>query len=281
MNFTEDFEVGPTGNATEYYDQLFELAGGKAEAGYPVSVVDVFGQQFGQYLSKEMRYSSYSDLTAQNQSFALGAGPMPVMALAEVIPGVSPSIGGILYPGFNATNKFNLTSFEITPFEFGSWLGGRVQAFIPTKWLGTSMSGGMPRATNSCVEGFDKITFIQGSTANAFNFWFIDDWFNIPLFAKRSLQALNVFRRQTPSSNTIVIPPGQDENPLVQLVNGTATAFELTFNESLWATYPNPFQGYNGTTGGLDNVDELLIVCALSPIFVFDEAKTPDIDTRK
>lgn len=188
---------------------------------------------------------------------------MPIMALAEVIPGTSPNIGGILFPGPNATNKFNLTNFEITPFEFGSWLGGRVQAFMPTKWLGTSMSRGVPQANDSCVEGFDKFTFVQGSTANAFNFWFINAWYNIPLFAKRSPQALNLSRRQSPS-NTIVIPANQGDSPLVQLVNETATAFEITFNESMWATYPNPFQEYKGATGALAQVDELLIVCCLS-----------------
>jgi lysophospholipase len=36
INFTVDYEVGPTGNATEYYTELFENAGAKAELGYPV-----------------------------------------------------------------------------------------------------------------------------------------------------------------------------------------------------------------------------------------------------
>jgi lysophospholipase len=241
---------------TEYFAELFENTGAKAEANYSVSVVDIFGQQFGQYLPKEWRYRSYSDISGKNHSFSLGTGPMPIIALAEVIPSRSPNIGGILYPGNNATNGFNLTSFEITPFEFGSWLGGRVQAFMPTKWLGTSMSRGIPQANDSCVEGFDKFTFIQGSTANAFNFWFIDDWYNVPLFAKRSLQALGVLRRQS-SSDTIVIPENQADSPLVQLVNETATEFDQTFNESLWATYPNPFKGYNAAMAG---VEELLLV---------------------
>lgn len=242
--------MGPTGNETEYYDQLFENAGAKAEANYSVSVVDVFGQQFGQYLPREWRYRSYSDIASRNHSFSLGTGPMPIVTLAEVIPGQSPNVGGIMYPGNNATNAFNLTSYEITPFEFGSWLGGRVQAFMPTRWLGTRMNRGVPRANDSCVAGFDKFTFIQGSTANAFNFWFIDAWYNIPLFAKRSLQAFGLHRRQS-SSGGIVIPADQADSPLVQLVNATADNFEQTFNDSLWATYPNPFQGYNAAMSSL------------------------------
>ena len=94
---------------------------------------------------------------------------MPLMSLAEVVPGLSPNIGGILYPGNNATNGFNLTAYEISPFYFGSWAGGRVQAFFPTKYLGTNMSDGKP-TSDQCFVGFDKLSFVQGSTANAFNF---------------------------------------------------------------------------------------------------------------
>lgn len=228
-----------------------------------MSVVDVFGQMFGQYLPKTWRYKSYSDIAAANQSFTHGTAPMPIISLAEVVPGKSPSIGGIMYPGNNATNGINLTSFEITPFEFGSWIGGRVQAFFPTAWLGSPMRAGRPQANDTCVQGFDKFTLIQGSTANAFNFWFIDTWYNIPLFAKRAINALT--RRQGSSQQGIVIPPDQADSPLVQLVNTTAEEFQQTFNQSLWATYPNPFQGYNPAMKG---VEELLLVSSSSHLLL-------------
>ena len=185
---------------------------------------------------------------------------MPIVALAEVVPDLSPDINGIMYPGNNTSNSFSLTSFELNLLEFGSWLGGRVQAFMPTKYLGTAMIDGIPQANNSCVQGFDKVTFVQGSTANAFNFWFIDDWYNIPLFAKRSLETLGLRKRQS-STEQIVIPEDQEDNPLVQFVNTTAETFEKTFNDSLWATYPNPFQNYNEV---MVNVTDLLLVCVSS-----------------
>ncbi len=160
-----------------------------------------------------------------------------------------------MFPGRNSTNGINLTSWEVTPFEFGSWIGGRVQGFFPTKWLGSAMRKGKPQAKDSCVNGFDRVTFIQGSTSNAFNFWLIDAWYNIPLFAKRSVEQL-LSRRQS-SGEEIVIPPGQEDNPLVQLANMTATEFDMSFNDTLWAKYPNPFQGYNEKMAG---VEELLLV---------------------
>ena len=185
----------------------------------------------------------------------MGKGPMPIISLAEVIPGKSPEIGGMMYPGNNDTNGFKLTSYEVTPFEFGSWLGGRVQGFFPTKWLGTKMAKGKPQ-TKTCVQGFDKMTFIQGSTATAFNFWFIDGWFGIPLFAKRAPEMIGLSKKQQ-GGDSIRVPSGQENNPQVELVNETASYFGNTFNQSLWATYPNPFQGHNKAMTG---VSELLLV---------------------
>ncbi|KAM6508344.1 hypothetical protein FALCPG4_018217 [Fusarium falciforme] len=112
---------------------------------------------------------------------------MPILTFAEVIPSKSPEIGKLMYPSFNNTNMFNLTAYEVTPFEFGSWLGGRVQAFINTEYLGTAMSKGKAQNTSECVRGFDKLTLMQVSTANVFTALFIDLFYGVPVFAKRDL----------------------------------------------------------------------------------------------
>ena len=179
---------------------------------------------------------------------------MPIILLSEVVPGSSPSVGGIMYPGVNSTN---LTIYEQTPFEFGSWIGGRVQAFMPTKYLGTAMNNGTPANLSHCVNGFDKMTFAQGSTANAWNFWFIDAFYNIALFYKRDKVTSPNKRAASPTNSPIPIPQGQSSNQQVVLVNNTATFFNQTFNQSMWATYPNPFENYNKAMKG---ETELLIV---------------------
>jgi lysophospholipase len=214
-----------------------------------VSIADVLGQFAKQFLPPSWAYSSFSDAANKNQAFAQGCAPMPIVLLTEVVPGASPSIGGIMYPGVNSTN---LTIYEQTPFEFGSWIGGRVQAFIPIKYLGTKMNNGTPANPARCVTGFDKMSFAQGSTGNAWNFWFIDSFYNIPLFWKRN----KAVRRQS-SSSTIPIPAFDYTDPEVILVNQTANLFNQTFNQTLWATYPNPFQGYNQS---MEGESELLIV---------------------
>ena len=163
INFSTNYEVGPQGNQTAYFDQIFEDVGAKAESGFPVSVADTFGRFWAQYLPESMRYANYSDMALPGTAFSSGEAPMPIIVAAEVIPGRSPSMGGILYPnngGNQSSAIFPLTSYEITPFEFGSWAGGRVQAFMPTQYLGTAMTNGSVQNSSECVVAFDKFSFV-------------------------------------------------------------------------------------------------------------------------
>ncbi len=182
----------------------------------------------------------------------MGLGPMPVMAMAEVVPGSSPSADNIMYPGLNSSD---LSSYEITPFEFGSWTGGRAQAFMPTQYLGAAMRKGKHQNGKKSVKGFDKFTFIQGSTADEWNGYLLEAFFNytIHLNAKRDNSGLKLAERQSPST-AIVIPPGQEDNPQVGLSQEVAHVFNITFNQSLWATYPNPFLDYNQEMAGIDHL---------------------------
>ena len=225
----------------------------KLRAGFSVGIADVLGQSFAQYLPKAWRYATVSDAAGPDQALSYGLAPLPIITLTEVLPGVSPEIGGIMYP--NVSSPI-LTTYEQTPFEFGSWVGGRVQAFIQNKFLGTSMTKGKPTNSTRCVNGLDQMSFMQGSTGNAWNFWLIDAFYNIPLFWKRDVAA-NIFSKRQESTSSIPIPPDQHSNLEVYLINQTAVTFNQTFNQTLWATVPNPFLNYNSE---MTNVSELLLV---------------------
>ncbi|KZL87734.1 lysophosphoplipase a [Colletotrichum incanum] len=100
-------------------------------------------------------------------------------------------------------------------------LGAKAETGLPV-----SVADAFAQNTSECIQGFDKFTFIQGSTANAFNAY-------------------------------ITPPPQFEDDGRVILVNQTAQFFNQTFNESLWATYPNPFENYSPSMQG---VDELLLI---------------------
>lgn len=254
-----DYSVGPDNNQSGYFQNIVTNAIAKSEAGFTASIVDVFGQFFATYLPDDWKYSLFSQLALFNTSFSNGTGPMPILGLAEVIPGVSPNIGNILYPGRNNTNGFNLTEYEVTPYEFGSWLGGRVQGFMPTMYLGSSMSAGQPSGV-TCVTGFDKYTFFQGATANAWNVWLIQAFYDVALFAKRSVSSLApglVARQDVGAPGDVVIPESAQGNFEATIVNSTAGFFEQDFNDTLWAWVPNPFQDYSDA---MTNVSDLLLV---------------------
>jgi lysophospholipase len=46
--------------------------------------------------------------------------------------------------------------FEITPYEFGTWMQP-VASFAAMEYLGTNMIDGKPVNNSACVKGFDRV----------------------------------------------------------------------------------------------------------------------------
>lgn len=172
--------MGKSGKKTQYYLEVFTNAGAKAKEGFLVSAADVLGQFFGQYLVPSEGFGDVSGIADASTAFSRGLGPMPFVLLSEVIPGESPEIHEIYYPAPNVS-----AVYEVSPYEFGNWVGGRVQAFFPTKYLGTSMSKDFPLNSSVCVNGFEKTKFLQGSTGNAWNLWLTALFYGFNGFYKR------------------------------------------------------------------------------------------------
>jgi lysophospholipase len=96
----------------------------------------------------------------------------------------------------------------------------------------------------TCVEGFDSLAFAVGSSSNAWNGWLLESESNntLGLFAKRSLseESRSLVKRQGPSYGA-----NAQNLELIQIFEST---FNLSLNDSLYAVYPNPFQGYGNTS---------------------------------
>lgn len=96
----------------------------------------------------------------------------------------------------------------------------------------------------TCVEGFDSLSFAVGSSSNAWNGWLLESESNntLGLFAKRSLsdESHSLVKRQGPSYGA-----NAQNLELIQVFEST---FNLSLNDSLYAVYPNPFQGYGNTS---------------------------------
>ncbi|KAI9897651.1 hypothetical protein N3K66_007507 [Trichothecium roseum] len=229
-----------------FYENILSKGNTKVDAGFAVTVADIFGKFWGVWLPGNQTHGNWSDLASANTTFTLDRAPMPIITFSEVVPGVSLEIDGIMLPGLNATNRFNLTSYEISPYEFGSWVGGRVQAFMPTKYLGTTVSNGSAANESQCVKGFDKYMFIQGTTADACPGSLIDVLGELNVFSKRQAAPRPDLDLDIPTADT--------DSSKVRLVRLTAQHYGQTFNESLCGTYPNPLQDYNEAMEGVGDL---------------------------
>lgn len=125
---------------------------------------------------------------------------------------------------------------------------------MPLEWLGSAMSNGTPSG-KTCITNFDRFTFLQGSTANAWNVWRIEDLDGVELFAKRDspmpTRATLIPRQDVGAPDDVIIPASKDDDFQAIFLNTTAGAFNQSLNDTLWAWVPNPFEDYNDAMKGV------------------------------
>jgi lysophospholipase len=197
-----DFLLG----AIAYAEIVAEILG-KEAAGYRTTLTDPWGR----LLSYQLLSGAYGGVSttlssvAGLSSFTTYSVPFPVI----IALGTKVWLGDCA-PGPNAT------TYEFSPFEFGSW-DSDVSAFTTTRYLGTSMSGGKP--IGGCTTNYDNLGFIFGTSSNLFN----NVCFGVPV-AENSTTNL--------------------DTTLAQIIEDS---HELT-TEDLCATYKNPFFNYVSST---------------------------------
>jgi lysophospholipase len=173
----------------------------KQNAGFPPTLTDPWGRLLSYQLlygfdggvaTRLSSIASLSNFTSQNVPYPIITGL-----------GVN-TFDGQCLPSSNGT------TYEITPFEFGSWDSG-VQTFTPTKYLGTKLTNGIPNGT--CIQNFDNLGYVLGTSSNLFN----EACQNVP-----STNMSNIF------------------GDLAAIVNN---AHALSTRDE-YAVYPNPFHNY-------------------------------------
>ena len=139
------------------YPEITNDIQAKQTAGFPPTLTDPWGR----LLSYQLLYGpdggvakTLSGLTS-NSNFTNHNVPYPIMTGLGV-----KTFDGECLPGPNAT------TYELTPFEFGSWDQG-VSAFTPSRYLGSPLSNG--QSTGSCVENYDNLGYALGTSSSLFN----------------------------------------------------------------------------------------------------------------
>lgn len=125
--------------------------------------------------------------------------------------------------------------YEFHPYEFGSWDPG-VAAFTRTKYLGTSMMNGKPATPGMCIQNFDNLGHIFGTSSNLFD----------QLCVNSNGNQTTAIERMFPSLAPIFNADRQKRN------------------EALYSMYPNPWQGSAGSPAVQHDKDIFLVDGGLS-----------------
>ncbi|KAK5047684.1 hypothetical protein LTR84_006349 [Exophiala bonariae] len=220
---TNDSEYAATSKT--YFEEIYP----KFEAGFNVSASDFFGRGFGYWMlpgeqgGLNLTWSSITELS----KFKNYSGPFPILQANSL--NKSSLVEEGLYAPLETSDIY-----EWNPFEFGSWDVG----FTPTKYVGTVPDS--QGKLQKCVVNLDSASFVMGSAAAAWNYWWIAIASNGTLgnFAKRGVSAATLNKRQSGYS--------------LETLEGLNEAFNQTFNLSLSQianpSVPNPFGGDENIT---------------------------------
>ncbi|CAB4253364.1 similar to Saccharomyces cerevisiae YOL011W PLB3 Phospholipase B (lysophospholipase) involved in phospholipid metabolism [Maudiozyma barnettii] len=140
---------------TERYTNITSAVNDKYDAGFPVSLADVWGLAFAYSFFPTLPQGGvgYTWSTLQEiEQFTSAEMPF----LIELTK-VQKANGDLV--------DLNSPTVEINPFEIGSW-DPSINSFSEVKYLGTNVTNGIPIVEGKCVEGFDNVDFFFGTSSN-------------------------------------------------------------------------------------------------------------------
>ncbi|KAK3330110.1 lysophospholipase catalytic domain-containing protein [Apodospora peruviana] len=208
-------------NTASYWNDIGNAVGSKADAGFETSITDYWGRALSYQLVNATDGGpafTFSSI-AKTDNFIQGQTPFPIL----VADGRSPGTKII---------SLNATVYEFGPFEMGSF-DPTTFGFVPTKYIASNFSNGVVPKDGTCIEGFDQIGFVMGTSSSLFNQFL--------------LQNISQFENKVPSFVLNVV-----EDILTELGND---------NNDIAQYIANPFMGWNPATNptadsvGLDLVD--------------------------
>lgn len=148
----ENLEVGGA------YAQISVDVVAKNAAGYPPTIVDVYGRLLAYQLLKGPDGGVATELSSITgfSNFTSHNVPYPIITSLNV-----ETATGVCTP------PNNTVIYEFSPYEFGSFDSG-VNAFTQTKYLGTSLANGTPTKA-TCETNYDNLGYILGTSSDIFN----------------------------------------------------------------------------------------------------------------
>ena len=144
-------------NTAQYYDDLYNSVTGKEDAGFNISLTDVWARALSYQLINATdggpKYTWSS--IALMPDFKKANQPFPIVLADGRAPG-------------EKIISLNATNYEFNPFEMGTW-DPTTFGFIPLQYVGTNFTNGKVVDDSRCVVGFDNAGFVMGTSSSLFN----------------------------------------------------------------------------------------------------------------
>jgi lysophospholipase len=158
-NFANGLFSPEGSNASAVFTDIYADIAPKQAAGFKGTVADAWSRLLSLQLLPGADYGVDNTLSAITSlsSFASHDMPYPIITAMNV------DLSGTV-----CTPPSNGSIWEFTPYEFGTW-DPEVAAFIPTAFLGSSLSNGVPISPNSCITNYDNLGFVLGTSSTLFN----------------------------------------------------------------------------------------------------------------
>ncbi len=227
-----------------YYLNLHLQVEEKRKAKFSVSLTDYWGRALSsklflnQQLTKSMTISDISNLS----SFKNFKQPFPIFISNARSP-IDPD-----KDADSITSKI----FEFSPFEFGSW-DYKLHAFLDIKYLGSKINQGKP---NKCVNGYDNIGFLVGTSSSLFN--------KVFTFLYNALN--NAEKEQEEEEEEQKLNLNRDDKNTKKFLKAISKTIQLFGNFKKYPDYaifdPNPFFNYidRGIKSDILNSKKLYLV---------------------
>lgn len=168
-------------NTVEYWTGIYDQVTDKKDSSFQTSVTDYWGRALSYQLigapdgGPSLTWSSL----AQDSNFVNGDYPMPIL----VADGRAPNVTIV---------SLNATNYELGPWEIGSF-DPALYGFVPTQYVGSNFSAGSVPSDGNCVEGFDNVGFVVGTSSTLFNEFLVTNITaatGVPSFIGDALQSL-------------------------------------------------------------------------------------------
>ncbi len=144
-------------DSAQYYENLFDTVSGKDDAGFNITLTDVWARALSfQLINATDGGPAYTwSSIALNPDFQQGNQPFPIVVADGRAPG-------------EKIISLNATNYEFNPYEMGSW-DPTTFGFVPLQYIGTNLTNGVVVNDRRCVTGFDNAGFIMGTSSSLFN----------------------------------------------------------------------------------------------------------------